>query len=73
LIGQRIQEHEISLQVLKEQMLDIEKNIASTTDTVCSLHSYMDQVGVSVPDMPDHIAASITFEVSLNLLHDVLH
>jgi hypothetical protein len=38
LVSQRIQEHEISLQALKERMLDLEEDIASSTLTVGSLH-----------------------------------
>ncbi|KAH9021431.1 hypothetical protein EDB84DRAFT_1512274 [Lactarius hengduanensis] len=59
LIKQKIEEHEISLQALKERIVDVEKNIASTFETVINLHCYMDQVGVPIPDMPEHVAASI--------------
>ncbi|KAH8999943.1 hypothetical protein EDB86DRAFT_3075213 [Lactarius hatsudake] len=64
LIKQKIKEHEISLQALKERMADVEKNIASTTNAVISMHCYMDQVGVPIPDMPEHVAASIMFSDS---------
>ncbi|KAI9429354.1 hypothetical protein H4582DRAFT_2089420 [Lactarius indigo] len=59
LISQKILEHEISLQALRERMVDVENNIATTTRAVGNLHYYMDQVGVSIPDIPDHVAASI--------------
>ncbi|KAH9054549.1 hypothetical protein EDB83DRAFT_2316301 [Lactarius deliciosus] len=61
LIKQKIEEHEISLQALKERMVDVENSIASTTDAVGSLHCFMDQVGITIPDMAEHVAASIVF------------
>ncbi|KAH9025769.1 hypothetical protein EDB84DRAFT_1440316 [Lactarius hengduanensis] len=61
LIKQKIEEHEISLQALKERMVDVENNIASTTHAVGTLHCYMDQVGIPIPDMAEHVAASIVF------------
>ncbi|KAH9014885.1 hypothetical protein EDB84DRAFT_1527980, partial [Lactarius hengduanensis] len=61
LIKQRIEEHEISIQALKERMVDVENSIASTTHAVGSLHCYMDQVGVPIPDMAEHVAASTMF------------
>ncbi|KAH8976471.1 hypothetical protein EDB86DRAFT_2840627 [Lactarius hatsudake] len=61
LVRQKIEEHEISLQALKERMADIENDIASTTYAVGTLHCYMDQNGIPVPDMAEHVAASIVF------------
>ncbi|KAH9048641.1 hypothetical protein EDB83DRAFT_2317387 [Lactarius deliciosus] len=61
LIKQKIEEHEISLQVLKEQMVDVENSIVSTTNAVGSLHCFMDQVGIPIPDMAEHVAPSIVF------------
>ncbi|KAH8978294.1 hypothetical protein EDB86DRAFT_3090838 [Lactarius hatsudake] len=61
LVRQKIEEHEISLQALKERMDDIENDIASTTYAVGTLHCYMDQNGIPVPDMAEHVAASIVF------------
>ncbi|KAH9011300.1 hypothetical protein EDB84DRAFT_1569837 [Lactarius hengduanensis] len=61
LIRQRIEEHEISLQALKEQMVDVENNIASTTHAVGTLHCYMDQVSIPIPDMVKHVATAIVF------------
>ncbi|KAH9167019.1 hypothetical protein EDB89DRAFT_2245874 [Lactarius sanguifluus] len=63
LVKQKIEEHEISLQALKEWMADVEtrKNIASTTNAVISMHCYMDQVGIPIPDMLEHVATSIMF------------
>ncbi|KAH9020516.1 hypothetical protein EDB84DRAFT_1565682 [Lactarius hengduanensis] len=61
LIKQRIEEHKISLQALEERMVDVENNIASTTHAVGTLHCYMDQVGIPIPDMAEHVAASIVF------------
>ncbi|KAH9015037.1 hypothetical protein EDB83DRAFT_2529124 [Lactarius deliciosus] len=61
LIRQKIQEHEISLQALKERMADVENDIVSTTDAVGTLHCYMDEAGISVPDMAEDVAASIVF------------
>ncbi|KAH9003935.1 hypothetical protein EDB83DRAFT_2533292 [Lactarius deliciosus] len=61
LIRQKIQEHEISLQALKERMADVENDIVSTTDAVGTLHCYMDEAGISVPDMAKDVAASIVF------------
>ncbi|KAF8273683.1 hypothetical protein EI94DRAFT_1715594 [Lactarius quietus] len=46
LVFQRIMEHEMSPQILKDRLLDIEKVIADTTLPVGSLHYYMDKVGV---------------------------
>jgi hypothetical protein len=51
----------MSLQALKEQMLDIEKNISNTTLAVGNLHCYMDQVCVPIPDMSENMASSICF------------
>ena len=49
-------------------MSNIEENITSTTFKVDRLHCCMDRLGVSIPDMPDLIAASIFLsEVSLTL------
>ncbi|KAH9022750.1 hypothetical protein EDB83DRAFT_2320269 [Lactarius deliciosus] len=67
LVKQKIEEHEITLQVLKEQMSNIEEHIASTTSMVDRLHCFMDCVGVSIPDLPDHIAASIFLSESPSL------
>ncbi|KAH9012736.1 hypothetical protein EDB84DRAFT_1582964 [Lactarius hengduanensis] len=61
LIKQKIEEHKISLQALEEQLVDVENSIASTTHAVGSLHCYMDQVGVPIPDMAEHVAAPILF------------
>ncbi|KAH8982324.1 hypothetical protein EDB86DRAFT_3126959 [Lactarius hatsudake] len=61
LVRQKIEEHEISLQALKERMADIENDIASTTYAVGTLHCYMDQNGIPIPDMAEHVAASIVF------------
>ncbi|KAH9008240.1 hypothetical protein EDB83DRAFT_2531930 [Lactarius deliciosus] len=61
LIKQKILEHEISFQALRERLVDVENNIASTTHAVGNLHCYMDQVGVPIPDMAEHVAASIVF------------
>ncbi|KAH9011171.1 hypothetical protein EDB83DRAFT_2517833 [Lactarius deliciosus] len=58
-VKQKIEEHEITLQALKERMSNIEENITSTTFKVDRLHCCMDRLGVSIPDMPDLIAASI--------------
>ncbi|KAH9035983.1 hypothetical protein EDB83DRAFT_2524835 [Lactarius deliciosus] len=41
-VKQKIEEHEIALQVLKERMTDIEESIASTTSKVDRLHCFMD-------------------------------
>ncbi|KAI9443054.1 hypothetical protein H4582DRAFT_2072125 [Lactarius indigo] len=72
LVKQKIEEHEITLQVLKEQMSNIEESVTSTTFMVGRLHCFMDRVGVSIPDMQDHIAASIFLpEVSLALFFTV--
>lgn len=69
LVSQKILEHEISLEALKERMLDIDTKITSTTHAVGSLHSYMDQVGVPIPDMSEDVAASILYhEVTVGLL-----
>ena len=70
LVSQKILEHEISLQALKERMPDIEKNISNTTLAVGNLHCYMDQVGVPVLDMSENVATSIIFfEVTLTPFH----
>ncbi|KAH9013366.1 hypothetical protein EDB84DRAFT_1533030 [Lactarius hengduanensis] len=61
LIKQKIEEHEISIQALKERMVDVENSIASTTHAFGSLHCYMDQVSVPIPDMAEHVAASTMF------------
>ncbi|KAH9002189.1 hypothetical protein EDB86DRAFT_3073992 [Lactarius hatsudake] len=61
LVRQKIEEHEISLQALKEWIADIENDIASTTYAVGTLHCYMDQNGIPIPDMVEHVAASIVF------------
>ena len=62
-------EHEISLQALKEQMVDIETNITSTTDAVDILHCYMDRVGIPIPNMTENVASSIIFfDVTISLL-----
>ncbi|KAH8999793.1 hypothetical protein EDB86DRAFT_2828081 [Lactarius hatsudake] len=58
-VKQKIEEHEITLQALKERMSNIEENITSTTFKVDRLHCCMDRLGISIPDMPDLIAASI--------------
>ncbi|KAH9033654.1 hypothetical protein EDB84DRAFT_1488286 [Lactarius hengduanensis] len=58
-VKQKIEEHEITLQALKERMSNIEENITSTTSKVDRLHCFMDRIGVSIPDVPDLIAASI--------------
>ncbi|KAH9006668.1 hypothetical protein EDB84DRAFT_1554561, partial [Lactarius hengduanensis] len=58
-VKQKIEEHEITLQALKEWMSNIEESITSTTFKVDRLHCCMDRLGVSIPDMPDLIAASI--------------
>ncbi|KAH9168131.1 hypothetical protein EDB89DRAFT_1973271, partial [Lactarius sanguifluus] len=55
----KIEEHEITLRALKERMSNIEENITSTTFKVDRLHCFMDRLGVSIPDMPDLVAASI--------------
>lgn len=53
-------------------MLVIEKDMASTIETVGSLRSYMDQAGILVPEVPDHVAASILFaEVRPNLFFTI--
>jgi hypothetical protein len=57
LVSQKIQEHEISLETLKERMLDIEKNITCTTLAVGDLHCYMDQVSIPVPDISKNVAS----------------
>jgi hypothetical protein len=68
LVAQKIREHEMTLQVLRERMVEIETNIASTARAVGHMHCYMLQAGIPAPKMPDHVAASIMFsEVSLNL------
>jgi hypothetical protein len=70
LVSQKILEHEISLQALKERMLDIEKNISNTTLAVGNLHCYMDWVGVPVHDLLENVATSIMFsEVTLAPFH----
>ncbi|KAH9022358.1 hypothetical protein EDB83DRAFT_2527529 [Lactarius deliciosus] len=58
-VKQKIEEHEITLQALKERMSNIEESITSTTFKADRLHCFMDRLGVSIPDMPDLIAASI--------------
>ncbi|KAH9166110.1 hypothetical protein EDB89DRAFT_2006079 [Lactarius sanguifluus] len=58
-VKQKIEEHEITLQALKERMSNIEESITSTTFKADRLHCFMDRFGVSIPDMPDLIAASI--------------
>ena len=69
LVFQKMQEHEMSLEALKERMLDLEKNITSTTLAVGDLHCYMNKVGVPIPDIPENVASSIMFsEVTLTLL-----
>ena len=68
LVSQRIQEHRISLQALNERMLDIETNIAKVTLATGELHCYMDEVGISIPDTPDHVVSSIMYsEVTFSL------
>lgn len=68
LVSQRILECEITLQALKERMSEIEKGIVHSTRTVGKIHSFMDQIGVSIPDMPEHVASSIMF--SEELIHE---
>ena len=54
-------------------MLDIETNISKVTLTAGELHCYMDEAGISIPDMPDHVVSSIMYsEVTFSLFfHDV--
>ena len=59
LVSQRILEHEASLQILKERMEEIERDIDHSTASVGNMHSLMDQVGIPIPDMPEHVAAAI--------------
>jgi hypothetical protein len=61
LVSQKILEYEMSLQALRERMLDLETNIKNATLAVGSLHCYMDEVGVPVPDMSENVASSIFF------------
>ena len=56
----------MSLEALKEQMLDIEKNITSTTLAVGDLHCFMDKVGVSVPDISEKVVSIMFSEVTLS-------
>ncbi len=35
----------------------IEKGIVSDAVTIGGLHCYMDQIGVPIPDIPDHMAS----------------
>ncbi|KAH9074716.1 hypothetical protein EDB83DRAFT_2352896 [Lactarius deliciosus] len=58
LVKQKIEEHEISLQALKERLVELEKKIGSTTPAANHLRCYMDRIGVPIPDMPDHVAAA---------------
>ncbi|KAH9034453.1 hypothetical protein EDB85DRAFT_1947182 [Lactarius pseudohatsudake] len=55
----KIEEHEITLQALKSRMSNIEESITSTTFKAHRLHCFMDRLGVSIPDLPDLIPASI--------------
>ncbi|KAH8977153.1 hypothetical protein EDB86DRAFT_2838302, partial [Lactarius hatsudake] len=66
-VKQKIEEHEITLQALKEWMSNIEENITSTTFKVDRLHCCMDRLGISIPDMPDLIAASIFLSEVINM------
>lgn len=59
LVSQRILEHEASLQILKERMEEIERDIDHSTASVGNMHSLMDQVGIPIPDMPEHVAVAI--------------
>jgi hypothetical protein len=71
LVSQRILEHEVSLQVLRERMEEIERGIVHSTTAVGSMHSLMDQVGIPIPDMPEHVALAILCsEVRLSHLSD---
>jgi hypothetical protein len=71
LVSQRILEHEVSLQVLREWMEEIERGIVHSTTAVGSMHSLMDQVGIPIPDMPEHMALAILcLEVRLSHLSD---
>ena len=70
-VTQRILEHEVSLQVLKERMEEIEKDIDHSTTVVGTMHSYMDQVGIPIPDMPEQVASAILCsEVRLSHISD---
>ena len=72
LVFQKMQEHEMSLEALKERMLDLEKNITSTTLAVGDLHCYMNKVSIPIPDIPENVASSIMFsEVTLTLLFHI--
>jgi hypothetical protein len=71
LVSQRILEHQVSLHVLREQMEEIERGIVHSTTAIGTIHSWMDQVGVPIPDVPEHVASAILcLEVRLSHLSD---
>ncbi len=58
----------MTLEALEDWMLELEEGIIHSTNTVGNMHTFMDQIGVPIPDMTEHIAASIMFsEVSPSL------
>lgn len=70
LVSQRIQECMMTLEALEDRMQEIEEGIVHSTHTVGSIHSFMDQVGVPIPDMSEQVASSILFsEVSHSFFH----
>ena len=72
LVSQRIEECKMTLEALEDRMLELEEGIVHSTHTVGNMHSFMDQIGILIPDVPEHIAASIMFlEVSPSLLSDL--
>jgi hypothetical protein len=40
-------------------MEEIERGIVHSTTAVGTMHSLMDQVGIPIPDMPEHMALAI--------------
>jgi hypothetical protein len=51
----------MSLQALREQMLDLETNIKNATLAVGSLHCLYGQGRCPCPDMSENVASSIFF------------
>jgi len=51
----------MTIEALEERMLELEEVIIHSTNTVGNMHTFMDQMGVPIPDMTEHIAASYVF------------